>query len=276
VSNFGAAFDLSNLNPNQSADTVTGWLVPADESTLRKYLELSERVPVVMLVSDSTEASARVRIALEQMIASAQGRLAGLEISLESSPQLAAAVAVDQAPAALAILGGQPAPIFKGEPTTEQLAQVLSQVLAAAAQNKISGSVTLGQAQAPKPMSPEHQAAFEALDRGDFQGAQAAYEKILVEFPNDSEAKAALAQVKLMIRLNQAPQGELDKLFAQADQLVIGANPGAAFEVLLSRFETDFDNREAIRERMLDLFTVVGAGEQVVLEARRKLTSLLF
>lgn len=279
MSNFGSAFDLSALNKKTegaaAAATVTGWLVTADEATLRAYLALSEKVPVIMLVSDSSESSARVRQALERLIASSEGRLAGLDVSIESSPQLAQAVAVTQAPAALAILAGQPAPLFKGEAQPQQMAEILGQVLQAAQQNGITGRVSLGELKAEKPLSPEHQAAFDAVDRGDLQGAKAIYEKLLVEYPNDQDAKAGLAQVSLMIRLASAPGAAAD-LFATADQLLVSGDPGGAFSLLLDSFANDLAARDEIRARLLELFAIVGDSEEVVLQARRRLASLMF
>lgn len=277
MSNFGSAFDLSALNKKPQAaggDVVGGWLVPADENTLRAYLALSERVPVIMLVSDSSEASARVRSALEQMIGASEGRFAGLDVSIETSPQLAQAVAVTQAPAALAILAGQPAPLFKGEAQPQQMAEILGQVLQAAQQNGISGRVSLGEVKAEKPLSPEHQAAFDAIDRGDLSGAKAIYEKLLVEYPNDKDAKAGLAQVGLMIRLATPPTAA--DYFAKADQLLVSGDAAAAFGTLLDEFAVNFEERDSIKVRLLELFTLVGESEQVVLEARRRLASLMF
>lgn len=279
MSNFGSAFDLSALNKKPQAgagDVVSGWMVFADENTLRSYLALSERVPVIMLVSDSSEASKRVRAALEQMIGASEGRFAGLDVSIETSPQLAQAVAVTQAPSALAILAGQPAPLFKGEAQPQQIAEILGQVLQAAQQNGVTGRVSLGEVNTEKPLSPAHLAAFEAIDRGDLTGAKAIYEKLLVEYPNDKEAKAGLAQVGLMIRLAITPEGVNGELFASADQALVGGDANKAFELLLDAFALNFDERDAIRSRLLELFTLVGESEPLVLEARRKLTSLMF
>lgn len=279
MSNFGSAFDLSALNKKPQAgggDVVSGWMVSADENTLRSYLALSERVPVIMLVSDSSDASKRVRAALEQMIGASEGRFAGLDVSIETSPQLAQAVAVTQAPSALAILAGQPAPLFKGEAQPQQIAEILGQVLQAAQQNGVTGRVSLGEVKTEKPLSPEHLAAFEAIDRGDLTGAKAIYEKLLVEYPNDKEAKAGLAQVGLMIRLAITPEGVNGELFASADQALVGGDTNKAFELLLDAFALNFDERDAIRSRLLELFTLVGESEPLVLEARRKLTSLMF
>jgi putative thioredoxin len=210
------------------------------------------------------------------MIGASEGRFAGLDVSIETSPQLAQAVSVTQAPAALAILSGQPAPLFKGEAQPQQIAEILGQVLQAAQQNGVTGRVSLGEVKAEKPLSPEHQAAFDAIDRGDLMGAKAIYEKLLVEYPNDKDAKAGLAQVGLMIRLAITPEGPNGELFSSADQALVSGDAGKAFELLLDGFAQNFDERDEIRARLLELFTLVGESEPLVLEARRKLTSLMF
>lgn len=276
MTSFGSAFDLSSLQtPKNSADQVSGWLVPADEAVLRRYLELSERVPVIMLVSDSTEDSAKVRAALSQILAASEGRFAGLEISIETQPQLAAAVAVQQAPAALALIAGQPAPLFRGVASPEQITQVLAQVLQHAAQSNITGRVSLGETK-EKPINPLHQAALEALDRGDLDAALQGFQKLVTEYPADSEAKAGLNQVKLMLRLQSKPEGELESFMAGADQFLVAGKASEALGLLLDRFAIDFENRDPIRERLLELFSLIGDSEDLVLQARRRLTSLMF
>jgi putative thioredoxin len=282
MTNFGGAFDLSSLNNKKTAaavgNQVSGWLVPADEQVLRKYLALSESVPVLMLIVDGSEASNAVSALVESIIAEAQGRFAGISVDLNTSPQLAAAIGINQAPAMAAILSGQPAPLFKGNISQDQLVQILGQVLQLATQNKITGSVTLSdQAAEPvKKLTPEHQAAIDAVDRGDLTSALVQFEKLAVEYPNDLEIRAGLSQVRLLKRLGDGETGPLSDLFTGADQALISGAPSDAFEILLARFAVDFDNRDAIRQRLIELFTVTGDSHEAVLAARRKLASLMF
>ncbi|MEY4945204.1 MAG: hypothetical protein RL384_1148 [Actinomycetota bacterium] len=281
MSNFSGAFDLSKLtNQNQPAgNAVAGWLVPADEQVLRRYLQLSESVPVLMLIVDGSESSNAVSGLVEQVIASAKGRFAGIQVDLRTSPQLAQAIGVSEAPAMAAILAGAPTPLFKGVISQEQLVQVLGQVLQMAAQSNLTGTVTVSDAAAQpiKKLTPEHQAAIDAVERGDLVDALAKFEKLVIEYPSDQEINAGLAQVQLLHRLqNPVTETELEQLFAQADQVLISGEPAEAFKLLLDRFAVDFDLREQIRQRLLDLFTVTGDSHQAVLEARRRLASLMF
>ncbi len=281
MSNFSGAFDLSKLtNQNQPAgNAVAGWLVPADEQVLRRYLQLSESVPVLMLIVDGSESSNAVSGLVEQVIGSAKGRFAGIQVDLRTSPQLAQAIGVSEAPAMAAILAGAPTPLFKGVINQEQLVQVLGQVLQMAAQSNLTGTVTVSDAAAQpvKKLTPEHQVAIDAVERGDLVDALAKFEKLVIEYPSDQEIKAGLAQVQLLHRLqNPVTETELEQLFAQADQVLISGEPAEAFKLLLDRFAVDFDLREQIRQRLLDLFTVTGDSHQAVLEARRRLASLMF
>jgi putative thioredoxin len=281
MSNFSGAFDLSKLtNQNQPAgNAVAGWLVPADEQVLRRYLQLSESVPGVMLIVDGSESSNAVSSLVEQVIAAAKGRFAGIQVDLRTSPQLAQAIGVSEAPAMAAILAGAPTPLFKGVISQEQLVQVLGQVLQMAAQSNLTGTVTVSDAAAQpiKKLTPEHQVAIDAVERGDLVDALAKFEKLVIEYPSDQEIKAGLAQVQLLHRLqNPVTETELEQLFAQADQVLISGEPAEAFKLLLDRFAVDFDLREQIRQRLLDLFTVTGDSHQAVLEARRRLASLMF
>ena len=283
MSNFSGAFDLSKLanqNPAQSSgNVVSGWLIPADEQVLRRYLQLSESVPVLMLIVDGSEASNAVSGLVEQIIAAAKGRFAGIQVDLRTSPQLAQAIGVTEAPAMAAILAGAPTPLFKGVVTQEQLVQVLGQVLQMAAQSNLTGTVTVSEvAAAPeRKLNPDHQAAVDAVERGDLVDALAKFEKLVVEYPSDQEIKAGLAQVQLLHRLqNPVTETELDKLFAEADQVLITGEAAAAFDLLLARFVTDFELRDQIRQRLLDLFIVTGDSHEAVLAARRKLASLMF
>lgn len=282
MTNFGGAFDLSSLNKKpepQGGLTVSDWIVKADEQVLRSYLQLSEQVPVLMLITDGSDSSNAVRELVYTIISQAQGRFAGIEVDLNTSPQLAQAIGINQAPAMAAIMAGQPAPLFKGSINQEQLVQILGQVLQLGVQNNITGQVTVSDTpqQPVKQLTPEHVAAIEAVDRGDLTDALAKFEKLVVEYPSDQEIRAGLAQVQLLKRLQDGEDaGELTELFSQADKALIAGQPVEAFEQLLAAFAIDFDNRDQIRTRLLDLFIVTGDNHESVLKARQKLASLMF
>jgi len=276
MKNFGGAMDLSSLGGDESGIVVAAWLVPADQNTLREYLALSEKVPVLMLISDDSQDSKDIRSMLEKVLTASEGKFIGLDVSLSSSPQLAQAVGVSSAPVMLAILAGQPAPLFQGAIQQQQLLQVLSQVLQLAQQNGITGSAKVGKKEEVKPLSKDHQEAIAAIEKGKLEEAAKIFQKILIEYPNDNDAKAGLAQVELMVRLQGRNLDDLDKLMLGADQLLASRNPSAAFSHLLDLFAERIDDRERIRARLIQLFFLLGDSDPAVLDARRRLASMMF
>jgi putative thioredoxin len=276
MKNFGGAMDLSSLGGDESGIVVAAWLVPADQNTLREYLALSEKVPVLMLISDDSQDSKDIRSMLEKVLTASEGKFIGLDVSLSSSPQLAQAVGVSSAPAMLAILAGQPAPLFQGAIQQQQLLQVLSQVLQLSQQNGITGSAKVGKKEEVKPLSKDHQEAIAAIEKGKLEEAAKIFQKILIEYPNDNDAKAGLAQVELMVRLQGKNLDDLDKLMLGADQLLASRNTSAAFSHLLDLFAERIDDRERIRARLIQLFFLLGDSDPAVLDARRRLASMMF
>jgi len=276
MKNFGGAMDLSSLGGEESGVVVSSWLVSADQNTLREYLGLSEKVPVLMLISDESQESKDIKSMLEKILSASEGKFVGIEVSLSASPQLAQAVGVSSAPAMLAILAGQPAPLFQGPIQQQQLLQVLAQVLQLAQQNGITAKAKLGKKEEVKPLSKDHQAAISAIENNNLEEAKKIFQKILIEYPNDNEAKAGAAQVELMLRLQGKNLDELDKLMLGADQLLASRNPSAAFSLLLDLFAERIEERERIRARLIQLFFLLGDSDPAVLDARRRLASMMF
>lgn len=268
--------DLSSLSGGEQKVTVSDWLVQADQQTLRSYLALSEQVPILLFISDESEASNQLRQLLLKVLPASEGRFAALEVSITSSPQLAQAVGVSAAPAMLALLAGQPAPLFQGEIQQQQLLQVLSQVLQLASQNSITGRVQVGQVAPTKKLSKEHEAAIAAVESGDLHSAKTLFEKLLTEYPNDFDAKAGLAQVELMIRLSTKDLSEIDQLLLPADQKLVSRDPAGAFKFLLDLFVSRPADKDVIRERLLQLFSLFPDSDEAVIAARKQLTALLF
>jgi putative thioredoxin len=272
MNEMGGAFDLSSLNAAKTsagAVPIPGWLVPGNEQVLRSYLELSQQVPVILLLS--TAADVALREALAQTIEASAGRFAGLELNAAESQSIIEALGATSVPVLAAILAGQPALISQGEFDVSKLPTVLKQLAQLADQNGLRGRVTVVQ---QPTINPELELAYQAIERGDYAAARDQYEKILSNAPADADAKAGLAQVELMLRLQQ---GEGDQSFAAADRLLAEGEPGAAFDLLLVEFATaEPERRDEIRQRLIELFTLVGDDHPEALAARRKLTALLF
>jgi putative thioredoxin len=130
--------------------------------------------------------------------------------------------------------------------------------------------------------------AQEAMERGDLDGAAAAFEKVLASAPGHPAATMGLAQVDLVRRVNS-----YDRVKAQRDAVdnpddpeaqarvadidVAMGRPDAAFDRLLDTVrQTSGDQRNQARVHLLRLFDVFPPRDPKVSKARATLSSLLF
>jgi len=268
--------------------------VDVTEANFQQLVELSAQVPVVFaLWAPYSPESGSMLETLDRVVASYGGRLVLGAADIEAFPQLAQAFQVQAVPTAVAVLKGQPVPLFQGGADEQQVRSLFDELLKVAAANGVTGSLDGGAGGEPEPapLPPLHQAAFDAIEAGDYAAAAEAYRQALKEMPADHEAKAGLAQVELMDRLQSlsAQDSELlraqaanepDNLAAQfgvADLDVAGGHVEDALNRLVAFIGRNFGpERESARVRLLELFDVVGAGDERVAKARQALARVLF
>ncbi len=263
-----------------------GLVQEVDEASFPAVLELSRTVPVIVeFYADG------IAPALGALVASYGGRLVLATIEGNRNPQLAQAFQIQQVPAVVALIGGRPVPLFLGMPSEEEVRQVLDQVLDAAAQSGVNGTIPVdGEPAEPveEPLPPLHQEAFDAISAGDFAAAAQAYRTAIAQNPRDQLAVAGLAQVQLLQRLEGAVAADVrraaadapddvDAQLAVADLDLSGGHVEDAFARLLRVFPAQAaEGRAAIRTRLLDYFEIVGAEDPRTVAARRALTALLY
>ena len=274
-----------------------GFVVDTVEATFGDLVQSSTTYPVVVLLwSTRNPESVELARGLGLLAAQYAGRFLLARVDIDVSPQIATAFQVQQVPTVVAILAGQPVPLFQGTYPPEQVAPVIDQLLAAAATNGITGMApgAVGEAAAlpaevvEPPLPPLHQAAYDAIEADDLQGAADAYAQALRENPRDDMARAGLAQVGLLQRphdvdLTAARAAAADRpadVPAQllvADLDVLGGNVEDAFARLIDLVRaTSGPDRELVRIRLVDLFEVVGADDPRVPVARRALANALY
>lgn len=265
------AVDLSGLvrraNAPASAPTDPDAAVfEADDTTFGRVIELSQTVPVIVEFIDARTPET----GLEAVLASYGGRFALARVDARTNPQLVQAFQVQQVPLVAAVIGGRPLPLFAGILPEPELRDVLDQVRQVAEQQGIAGSVGGEPGAEPEPpaLPPLHQAAYDAIEAGDYPAAIAAYEQAIREQPRDAEAVAGLAQVRLLARLGEDAD-EADRAFAAGDA-------EGAFELLFAAFaDGDAAERERVKSRLLEYFEILGEDPRVG-PARRRLASLLY
>ncbi|MBO0827987.1 MAG: tetratricopeptide repeat protein [Streptosporangiales bacterium] len=302
--NFSAAgaVDLSALAaraqspaPAEAGSSAGGLVVDVTEQTFEaEVLQRSMSVPVVVdFWADWCQPCKQLSPVLERLVASYGGRLVLAKVDADANQRLAAAAQVQSLPTVLGVLKGQLVPLFMGALPEADVKRYLDELLNVAGANGVTGTVEAGDAPEPEtpqePVAdPRYAAADEALGNGDLVGAIAAYEKILASEPADEIATAGLARVKLLDRTQQLDAQRVRDAAAQdpadvaaqcdaADLDVYHGNVDDAFARLIATVKrVSGDDRDRVRQHLLDLFTAVGAKDPRVAQARRALASALF
>ena len=270
--------------------------VDVTEGNFQELVQLSAQVPVVIaLWASYSPGSDQLVDVLESIVESYDGRLVLGAADIDVFPELAQAFQVQAVPTAVAVVKGQPVPLFQGGADEQQIRSLFDELLKVAAANGVSGQIGAGAPGGgepePQPLPPLHQEAFDAIEAGDYAAAAAAYRQALNEMPADAEAKAGLAQVELMERLQSisGPEAdalrrlaadEPDNLEAQlsiADLDIAGGHIEDGLGRIVTFIGRNFGpERETARVRLLELFDVVGTGDERVAKARQGLARVLF
>ncbi len=288
------AVDLSALtqpSPPAAAAGPVGLVIEGTDRGFQAVVTGTSNVPaIVVLWSQRLPASADFVDVVASVVASYEGRLQVVSVDVDANPGLLQAFQVQSVPMTLGLVAGQPVPLFLGVQSAEQMRPLVDELLKLAAEHGVTGRVALAAAEedVEPELSPLHQAAFDAIERDDLDAASAAYEQALAQDPADAEATAGLANVKLMQRTtgvdpqaarSAAAQDPTD-IAAQmlvADLDVLGGHVEDAFVRLIDTVRaTEGDERNTVREHLIELFAVVGAHDERVQKARRALMSALF
>lgn len=309
----GAAIDLSQLSqrgtpagtqpaasggttpPDGRAVDVPSLVIDVTDATFEPIAQLSRVVPVVFdLWAEWCGPCKSLSPIIEKITREFAGKVVLAKVDVDANPQLARAFNAQSIPTVIALVAGQPVPLFQGALPEQQVREYFTQLLQLAANNGVSGTVNVtgedAEVAAVEPVvNPAHAEALAALEQGDYTAAVAAYEHVLAKTPGDTEAKDALVQVRLLERLSKVDAVQARAAAAQrpddivaalvvADLDVSGGHVEDSFNRLLDLFAKQHEDqaRTEIRERLLELFEVVGSGDPRVAAARGRLANLLY
>ena len=287
----------SGAPSNSPSGGIVDVVVDATDETFGQILEISRTVPVVVdLWAEWCGPCKQLSPIIEKVTRELGGKVLLAKVDVDANPQLAQGFRAQSIPMVVALIAGQPVPMFTGAVPEQQVREVFAQLLQLAAQNGVTGSLDLGapaEAGAPEapeepPLPPLHAEAFAAIEIGDYAAAVTAYEKALAENPRDEDAIAGLGQVRLLDRVQKldlqtaraaAAAGPLDvqAQFDVADLDLAGGHVDDAYGRLLDLFaQLPAAERTPVRERLVELFGLIGAADPRVISARNRLSSLLF
>lgn len=292
------AMDLSALNKKDEAPAAAtpsislelpSLIADVTEANLRTYLELSTRVPLVIDFYSAQDDSLALSEKLSKLVEEANGAFLLGRIDIEAHKRVAEAFSVQQAATVIAVLKGQPFPLFNGNVELEQITSLINKLLEVAAGNGVTDRISINESAAPISTAPKlpkhHLEAAEALNAGENQKALELYQQILRESPADTLAAAGLAQTELLIRvegldfekvLDNSPQN-FEELMVFADALIAIGDFAVGFDALLTNYQdVSKEEQQQMKDRLLKYFEIVGKNEPTVVSARARLTSMLF
>jgi len=261
------------------------------ESFQADVIDRSHTVPVVLdLWAEWCGPCKTLSPILERLAAEDGGRWILAKVDVDAEQQIAAAFQVQSIPSVFAVIAGQPVPLFQGAYPEPQIRQIMDELLKVAAEQGVSGTIADEVAPAEEapaepveePIDPRFEAAFDAIEAGDWIAAAQAYRQVLAGSPADEDAAAGLATVGLYKRTDgqEAPAVTAasgpEELLLAADFAALGNDWSSALELAISAVrQTAGDERETARQRAVDFFLLAG-DEPAVPKARTALASALF
>jgi len=267
-------------------------VVDVDAASLRDVAELSTRVPVVVVLHTSrSQASTELAGQLETLAREYAGRFELARVDVDAAAEVAQALQAAAVPTVIALIAGQPVPLFQGSVPVDQLRQLLDQVLELAARNGVSGRLALeveSEPDEPEEETEVERQAREAMERGDYAAAEEVYDHAIAQSPADADLKAARNQIRMLGRMDgedprallaaaDAPDASVEEQVAGADAALalgdVNAALGRGLEAVRSHAG---EERETARMRLLELFDVIGSSTPEVARARRQPAAVLF
>lgn len=139
----------------------------------------------------------------------------------------------------------------------------------------------------PEQVDPALAEARQHLEAGDFSAARSAYQTLLDADPDHSEAKAAIRQVNFLARATaqrpdavavaDAAPADIAAAFAAADLQILNQQVPAAFDRLIALVRASSgDDRDSVRNRLIELFELFDPADPDVIAGRRNLANALY
>ena len=282
--NFGNAFDLSTLKKPTADQLPTVGIAVTQENLVSEFVAKSKEQVVVLLAwSARSTQSKEILETLGKLEKADNGSWLLGTVDVDSQPQVAQALQIKSVPVAIAIIAEQLLPLFESVPPADQVRLVINKLLELASQKGV-GAAPVGVTEIP--MEVEEEAAYAAMEKGDYKAAKLSYEAWLKRKPNEQVAVVGLAQVNLMLRiegldpvltLKNAKDNDLTSQLMCADIQVASGDYEAAFDRLLQVIKSMAgEDRDKAKNHLISLFNLVDPADPRLIKARAALASALF
>lgn len=288
------------------APAAGGYVIDTTENTFQAMVQTSATFPILLLLwvptDDRLFSMAR---ALGDAVNGLNGQIQLSRIDIATNPSIAQALQVQGAPALFALISGRPMPLLQGLPGDDELKQltdeVIPKIIQSAAQSGVNGTApysgdpdsdaaasTGATGADTEQVPPEHAEAHRLAEEGDYAGAAAEYARVMESDPSDALAAREHAKALLLARSGSADVREVraaaasapDDVEAQlavADIDMIGGQIQDAFDRLLDFLAAGHKgDLEAVRQRLLEYFTIPEPTDPRLARARRRLATLMY
>ncbi len=274
------------------------FIIDVTEATFQtEVLDRSFQVPVLLdLWADWCEPCKTLSPVLEKLANEGNGSWVLAKIDVDANPRISQALQVQGIPSVFAVLGGQLVPGFQGAIAEDQIREFLAAMLKAASESGLSGTSEgppgpdgepVGPGELELSEDPRFDAAEAALADGDLEAARQGFKAILDAEPGNDSAALALRQVDLLARVHvadpdaiaraDAAPDDLAAQFEAADMALVADDAPAALRRLLDALvRTSGEERDAVRQRLVEFFDLLGPDDERVGPARREMARALF
>lgn len=251
---------------------------------------------------------------LEKAVTEADGAVRMVKVNIDENPEIAQQLRIQSIPTVFAFKDGQPVDGFMGALPESQVKAFVSgltggghdhggpghaeEVLAMAAEAFAAGDIgtaaqAFGHVLQDDPGNPKAVAGLATcyLKSGDIERAKTTLQLVRPDGAADEAIRAVEAELKLQESAGHAPRGEIEvlkaKLTADANDhqarfdlalaLDSGGDREGALTELLEIVRRDRKwNDDAARQHIVTLFEAMGPTDPRTLDARRKLSAILF
>ena len=285
--------DLSTLGakPATAAPSDSPFVVDvAEENFETEVLLKSKQIPVIVCLGSNRHApSVQVTNMLEKLTIESQGKVCLARVDTDVNPQIAMAFQTQTVPAVYLVLNGQVQPLFNEVPSEAQVRGIFEKIIEVAQQAGLHSEADgvespIAHDEVEKPVDPRFVKAFEAMEAGEWDAADAVFREVLNNAPADEEAKIGVVQVGLFKRTDGI---DFDSVIGKslddsatylevADALMMLGQVAPAFDLLIAGVQNfSGAERDEIKARLLDFFVLIGEVDEVR-TARKQLTNALF